>query len=219
METGVFEMMPINNDYAIKVNFSTSCLKLSTIYSIQRGAPHQSKSCSLLISAQAAPNITNTNALQYRPYITLRYTNMGSRYVVTVSLTRHFCDSAYSTRLDVHLLQIDTEIMTPIYRLISFIFNVVGWGETESTWYVGHYLAYCTSPGWRMSMEHLVEWELAGETEVLGKTCSSATLSTTNPTRPDLESNPGRRGGKPATTRLSYGTALWYIDSHILFYL
>jgi hypothetical protein len=20
-------------------------------------------------------------------------------------------------------------------------------GETESTWYVGHYLAYCTSPG------------------------------------------------------------------------
>jgi hypothetical protein len=24
---------------------------------------------------------------------------------------------------------------------------VFGWGETESTWYVGHYLAYCTSPG------------------------------------------------------------------------
>jgi hypothetical protein len=21
-------------------------------------------------------------------------------------------------------------------------------GETESTWYVGHYWAYCTSPGW-----------------------------------------------------------------------
>jgi hypothetical protein len=32
-------------------------------------------------------------------------------------------------------------------------------------------------------------------------------LSTTNPTRPYLGSNPGRRGGKPATNRLSYGTA------------
>jgi hypothetical protein len=32
-------------------------------------------------------------------------------------------------------------------------------------------------------------------------------LSTTNPTWPDPGSNPGRRGGKPATNRLSYGTA------------
>jgi hypothetical protein len=35
------------------------------------------------------------------------------------------------------------------------------------------------------------------ETEVLGKTCPNDALSTTNPT--------GRRGGKPATNRLSYG--------------
>jgi hypothetical protein len=39
------------------------------------------------------------------------------------------------------------------------------------------------------------------------KTCPSATLSTTNPTLPDPGSNPGRRSGKPATNRLSYGTA------------
>jgi hypothetical protein len=46
----------------------------------------------------------------------------------------------------------------------------VGWGETESTWYVGQYLAYCPSPGWSMmSVELSVEWELAGETEVLGE--------------------------------------------------
>jgi hypothetical protein len=43
------------------------------------------------------------------------------------------------------------------------------------------------------------------------KTCPSATLSTTNPTWPDLGSNPGRRGWKPATKRLSYGMA------HIIF--
>jgi hypothetical protein len=39
-----------------------------------------------------------------------------------------------------------------------------------------------------------------------GKTCSSVALSTTNPTCcPDA--NPGRRGGKSATNRLSYDTA------------
>jgi hypothetical protein len=37
------------------------------------------------------------------------------------------------------------------------------------------------------------------------KTCTSATLSTVNPTWPDLGSNSCRRGGKPATNRLSYG--------------
>jgi hypothetical protein len=33
-------------------------------------------------------------------------------------------------------------------------------------------------------------------------------LFTTNPTRPDQGSNPDRRGGKPATKRLKYDTAL-----------
>jgi hypothetical protein len=32
----------------------------------------------------------------------------------------------------------------------------------------------------------------------------NATLPTTNPTWPDLDSNPSRRGGKPATKRLTY---------------
>jgi hypothetical protein len=43
--------------------------------------------------------------------------------------------------------------------------------------------------------------------EVLEKTCPSATLSTTNPIWPDPGLNPGRRGGKPATNRLSYCAA------------
>jgi hypothetical protein len=41
----------------------------------------------------------------------------------------------------------------------------------------------------------------------LEKTCPSATLSTTNPTSIDPGLNPGWRGGKPATNRLSYGAA------------
>jgi hypothetical protein len=39
------------------------------------------------------------------------------------------------------------------------------------------------------------------------KTCPSATLSTTNHTWTDPGSNPGLRGERPATNRLSHGTA------------
>jgi hypothetical protein len=46
-----------------------------------------------------------------------------------------------------------------------------------------------------------------GKPKYSEKTYPSATLSTTNPTWPDPGSNPGRRGGKPATNRLSYGAA------------
>jgi hypothetical protein len=72
------------------------------------------------------------------------------------------------------------------------------WGNTESTWYVGHFLNYCTSPGWwmMMSVEQSVEW-------MSGETCPGAALSTTNPTWLDLGSNPSRRGENPATNRLS----------------
>jgi hypothetical protein len=41
-------------------------------------------------------------------------------------------------------------------------------------------------------------------------------LSTTNPIRPDLVSNKGRRGGKSVTNRLSYGTALTQLLSALV---
>jgi hypothetical protein len=44
-----------------------------------------------------------------------------------------------------------------IYHII-FFFGLLRWGETESIWYVGHYLAYCTSPGLQMmGVEQSVE--------------------------------------------------------------
>jgi hypothetical protein len=50
-----------------------------------------------------------------------------------------------------------------------------------------------------------------GETEVVGENLPSATLSTTNPTWIDPGANPGAnpglRGERPATNRLSHGTA------------
>jgi hypothetical protein len=50
--------------------------------------------------------------------------------------------------------------------------------------------------------------ELTGENRsTRGQTCPSATFSTTNPTWTNPGSNPGLRGERPVTNRLSYGTA------------
>jgi hypothetical protein len=50
--------------------------------------------------------------------------------------------------------------------------------------------------------------KLTGENRsTRGKTRPIATLSTTNPTWTDPGSNPGLRGKRPATNRLSHGTA------------
>jgi hypothetical protein len=50
-----------------------------------------------------------------------------------------------------HLVTIIMQMTSINYHLFLLgpkkIFLGVGWGGTESTWYVGHCLAYCTSPG------------------------------------------------------------------------
>jgi hypothetical protein len=58
-----------------------------------------------------------------------------------------------------------------------------------------------------MMMENLVEWRLAGETEVLGENRPQRHFVHHKPTWSDPGLNQGRRGGKPATNRLSYGAA------------
>jgi hypothetical protein len=63
-----------------------------------------------------------------------------------------------------------------------------------------------------ISVEQSVEWELEGETEILGKNLSQCHFVHHKFHWPDMRSNPGRRVGKSATNRLSYGTAVvWYI--------
>jgi hypothetical protein len=85
------------------------------------------------------------------------------------------------------------------------------WSETESTWYCGHY--WPILPGlenklwwwWLWSNRWIANWQ--EKLKYSKKTCPNAILSITNPTWPDLGSNPSRRGGKPATNRPSYDTA------------
>jgi hypothetical protein len=60
------------------------------------------------------------------------------------------------------------ESLCMVVQRSAVFLSFLGWSETESTWYVGHYLAYSTRPRrWMiMSVEQLVEW-LAGEIEVI----------------------------------------------------
>jgi hypothetical protein len=60
----------------------------------------------------------------------------------------------------------------------------------------------------KMIVAKQMECTLVGETEVLGENLPQRHFCLSqNPTRPDPSLNPGRRGGKPATNRLSYGAA------------
>jgi hypothetical protein len=60
----------------------------------------------------------------------------------------------------------------------------------------------------KMIVRKQMECRLAGETEILGENLPQHHFCPSqNPTWPDPGLNPGRRGGKPATNRLSYGAA------------
>jgi hypothetical protein len=105
------------------------------------------------------------------------------------------------------------EIKNPRLKVqMPFFLNllIVGGGvQTGSTWHRGHLLSYCACPAWLRGWR-IIRWneDWQGKPKYSKKTCPGATLTTTNPTWPDPGSNPGRRGGKPATNRLSYGAAL-----------
>jgi hypothetical protein len=79
--------------------------------------------------------------------------------------------------------------------LLNIFFIASGVGL--SLFYCGHFWPIVPAPddrwGWLWSNWWNEDWK--GKSKYSEKTCPSATLSTTNPTWPDPESNPGHRGG------------------------
>jgi hypothetical protein len=84
----------------------------------------------------------------------------------------HLESSLFPVNTDDWIIAIK-QLGNTLYIVISdcSFFSFFGWGETESTWYVGHYLAYCTSPGWWWWWVWSSRWnEWVGEPEVLRET-------------------------------------------------
>jgi hypothetical protein len=100
--------------------------------------------------------------------------------------------------------------------LVSFQFLGVGWDWVHFVTSAANWPIVPTPDDiwWIWSSRRNENWQR--KPKYSKKTCPSATLSTTNPTCPDLGSNPGRRGGKPATNRLSYATASWQPEYRLI---
>jgi hypothetical protein len=81
----------------------------------------------------------------------------------------------------------------------------------------GHKQANCSHPWKYLSMETRRDNIDRGTPKNSGKKpCPSATLSTKNPTQSDPVAKPGLRGDRPATNRLSHGTAYSLYSSWLL---
>jgi hypothetical protein len=84
------------------------------------------------------------------------------------------------------------------------------WSPAGSTRHIGHWLAYCSLPGWFWWWSIWLNEDLQGKPKR-----PSATLFTTNPTWPDPGSDPGstpgRRGGKNLSCYSVLKVGLLYI--------
>jgi hypothetical protein len=104
-----------------------------------------------------------------------------------------------------------TDALCVLKRVVHIIIIISG-GGTKSTRHCGHSWPIVQAAddrwGWLWSNWWNEDWQW--KPKYSEETCPSATLSTTNSTWPDPGSNPGRRGGKPATNRLTYGAA-WVV--------
>jgi hypothetical protein len=112
------------------------------------------------------------------------------------SLKRDTCQCSCCSEAVLVPIFMATQVAPCIYFFLNSLSG--GWSPVGSSRHGGHWLAYCTCPGW------LWWWRIRWNEDWQEKTCPSAT----NPTWLDSGSNPGRRGEKPAANRLSYGAAL-----------
>jgi hypothetical protein len=101
----------------------------------------------------------------------------------------------------------------PRWRFLLFLILLGGKGEMSPIVTSATNWPIVPAPNrWTWSIWWIENWQ--GKPKYSEKTGPSATLSITNPTWPNLGSNPGRRGEKAETNRLSYGMAPWRLLGH-----
>jgi hypothetical protein len=105
-----------------------------------------------------------------------------------------------------------------VQDIIIIILFLVEWDWVS--WYCGHYWPIVRAPDdrWWWLWRNWCNKNWLRTPKYSEKTYPSATLSTINPTWLDPGSNPGRRGGKPATNRLRYGSAHQNAKRWIIFH-
>jgi hypothetical protein len=92
-------------------------------------------------------------------------------------------------------------LISSIYFYYYLVCDAIGTAATPGLLYQPRVIV-------KMIVKKQIECRLAGETEVLGENLpQSHFCPSQNSTLPYPGLNPGRRGGKPATNRLSYGVA------------
>jgi hypothetical protein len=123
-------------------------------------------------------------------------------------LHSHRCENLKSNTA--HFMGAITILLCISYEAIFFY--LFSWSGTELTIlrpFIGLlYQAWMIDGDDCGAISGMTAWQ--GKPQYSEKTCPSATFSTTNPTRLDPGSNLGRRGGMPATNRLSDATAITY---------
>jgi hypothetical protein len=101
-----------------------------------------------------------------------------------------------------------------LWHFFNFFFNLYsgGWSPNWVNSARRPFTGLLYLPRVIVRMENLGEW-MAGETEVLGENLPRRHFvhHKSHLTRPGM--NPGRRGGKPATNRFSYGAATIVSDT------
>jgi hypothetical protein len=112
--------------------------------------------------------------------------------------------SDLQTRIFYGFLTAPMRAADPTYLIFFFIGIVVGGVQLGPLGIAATNRPIVPAPG-DYGRNWWNDWQ--GKQKYSKKTCPNAALSTTNPTCcPDA--NPDRRGGKPVTNRLSYGTAV-----------
>jgi hypothetical protein len=105
--------------------------------------------------------------------------NLSNSHILSSSSSK----TPYAVSCLLHAVYVSCSLISSLQYHFYFLFIYSHSGrETGSTRHVGHWMAYCTCPGWLWWWRIWWNKDWQGKPKYSEKTCPSATLSTTSPT-------------------------------------